>query len=260
MLQIRKQKSKIEKTIGHFKQKHKNGTHISCWPIHSTISYLYPKKYNKKKNPFCGTHAEQACFRSYSKRMLFFFRRIPNLYLKVTNQTSNWPYFLAKRWKWGLHECLASSTIYLCTKIPSSCGTHVRLTSLLLVFSKRILKSFTLVTEFSKRILLKTRTIVAVIYTVTVYMYVIIYSLSLPLSLRICFPNTNFPTQTRHQILHQYKPIVKTKPTKKNPHLRHSIATNIAIATTGASTNLWFTPKPSKTSSHYHQKWRKLSH
>ena len=128
----------------------------------------------------CRTSLLSILFQTHS---FFFYRRIPNLYLKVTNQTSNWPYFLAKRWKWGLHECLASSTIYLCTKIPSSCGTHVRLTSLLLVFSKRILKSFTLVTEFSKRILLKTRTIVAVIYTVTVYMYVIIYSLSLSLSL-----------------------------------------------------------------------------
>ena len=112
---------------------------------------------------------------------------------------------------------------------------------------------------------MQNRTIVAVIYTVTVYRYVIIYSsLSLSLSLssnmlfKHKFPHTE--SQTQHQILHQYKPIVKTKPTKKNPHLSHSIATNIAIATTGASTNLHFTPKPSKTSSHYHQKWRKLSH
>ena len=142
-----------------------------------------------------------------------------NRTLKVANQTSNWPYFLAKRWKWGLHECLASSTIYLCTKIPSSCGTHVRLTSLLLVFSKRILKSFTLVKEFSKRILLKTRTIVAVIYTVTVYMYVIIFSLSLSPSLssnmlsKHKFPHTDSASNTSPIQTHSHDQTHKEKPT-----------------------------------------------
>ena len=143
-------KVKWKRRLG--KQKQKKRDPQSCCLIHSTISDLYPKKYNikkKKKILFAGLMPNRPAFNLIPNACFFFslfLRIIPNLYLKVTNQTSNWPYFLDKKWKCGLHACLASSTIYLCTKIPSSCGTHVRLTSLLLVFCKRILEAFTLVT------------------------------------------------------------------------------------------------------------------
>ena len=62
----------MEKMIGHFKQKHKNGTHISCWLIHSTVSDLYPKKYNKKKILFAGLMPDKLAFNLIPNACFFF--------------------------------------------------------------------------------------------------------------------------------------------------------------------------------------------
>ena len=65
------------------------------------------------------------------------------------------------------------------------------------------------------------------------------YSSSNTLPIQIAPSKHKIPTQSQHKIIHLHKPIVKTQPTKKNPHLNHTIAmdTNNATATTGALMN-----------------------